>query len=441
MDRTDAGGTLPYAGLGTRRYTRAARIAGFVFTGVWLLYLIGPVVDLFTRHYSALYTWAGLAIIVVFCVTYLILVPNWAQPYRYTLAGLALLALLATAACVFYGGNGAVALWIFMSSASGLLVAARPWAVRAVVGCIACYVIFSVTGHVDSTDFLSNLLPVVFVGFAMIGLRRQFQLTAELARAREEVVQLAANEERLRLARDMHDLTGQSLSMITLKSELAARLLGRLPASNDRDRVRDEIEQVAAVSRQTLRDIREAISGYRRPTLAVEVITARAALASAGIAARDDPDLMLLSGTFDPDTEAALAWCLREAVTNVVRHSGAANCYISLRRRPGTISLTVRDDGTGHVPSDGCGTEPFPADSAPHSSGLRGMSERLSAAGGSLEIRPDLRPGFCLIATVSAGAPSPDEADPHEAEPDPGEAGPHEAGPGEADKEVTPSRV
>src|ERR1700678_2327495 len=118
--------------------------------------------------------------------------------------------------------------------------------------------------------------------------------------------------------------------MITLKSELALRLLRRLPAGPDRDRVSDEIEQVGAVSRQTLHDIREAISGYRRPTLAVEIITARAALESAGIASHDDADLTLLSGTFDPDAEAALAWCLREAVTNAVRHSGAKNCYIGL---------------------------------------------------------------------------------------------------------------
>jgi two-component system sensor histidine kinase DesK len=205
----------------------------------------------------------------------------------------------------------------------------------------------------------------------------------------------------------MHDLTGQSLSMITLKSELAARLLGRLPESADRDRVRDEIEQVADVSRQTLRDIREAISGYRRPTLAVEIITARAALASAGIDASDDADLTMLSGTFDPDAEGSLAWCLREAVTNVVRHSGAKNCYISLTHRAGTMSLTVRDDGKGHTPSDGCDTQPFPASAVRHSSGLRGMSERLSAVGGSLEVRPDLHPGFCLMATVPATAPQP----------------------------------
>jgi two-component system sensor histidine kinase DesK len=278
-------------------------------------------------------------------------------------------------------------------------------------GCIVCYVIFSVTTHVGMTNFLSNLLPVMVIGFAMIGLRRQFQLTAELAMAREEVAQLAASEERLRLARDMHDLTGQSLSMITLKSELAARLLGRLPGGGERDRVQDEIEQVAAVSRQTLRDIREAISGYRRPTLAVEVITARTALASAGIAARDEADLVVLSGTFDPDAEAALAWCLREAVTNVVRHSGAKNCTISLTHRTshgtdhntGTMTLTVRDDGTGLA--EGVSA---PNDRGPLGTGLRGMSERLSAVGGNLELRPDLSPGFCLIATVPTTPLTPD---------------------------------
>jgi two-component system sensor histidine kinase DesK len=407
MDKTDADGKLPQGGRVTAYPSRGARIAGVVFTGVWLFYLIGMVAYLFTHHYSAPYIAAGLTIIVVFSVLYLVLVPSWPAPPRYTMTGLAALALLAVAACLFYGPAGAVALWIFMGSASGLLVPDRRWAARAVGGCIACYVLFSWTTHASGTDFLSNLLPVAFIGFAMIGLRRQFQLTAELTRAREEVAQLAASEERLRLARDMHDLTGQSLSMITLKSELAARLLGRLPESPDRDRVRDEIEEVAGVSRQTLRDIREALSGYRRPTLAVEIITARAALASAGITAADDADLTLLSGTFDPDSEAALAWCLREAVTNVVRHSGAKNCYLSLASRAGVMSLTARDDGKGHSPADGCGAQPFPTGTAGHSSGLRGMSERLSAVGGGLEIRPDLHPGFSLIATVPAATPQP----------------------------------
>jgi len=387
-------------------HSRGARLAGTLFTAVWLIYLVAPVVDLFTGHYSALYRWGGLAIVLVFSAIYVVLVPKWPFRPRYALPGLAVMAGLAVTACVIYGGSGASTLWIFMSSSCGLLVPNRRWAARAVLASAVCYVIFCLTGHVDETDFLVNLLPTVLVGLGMIGLRRQFQLTAELARAREEVAQLAASEERLRLARDMHDLTGQSLSMITLKSELAARLLGRLPESTDRDRARDEVEQVAAVSRQTLRDIREAISGYRRPTLAVEVITARTALASAGIAARDDTDLTLLSGTFDPDAEAALAWCLREAVTNVVRHSGAKNCYISLARRAGAVSLTVRDDGRGHVLPAGTDQDQDRARTRA-GTGLHGLSERLSAVGGALELRPDLNPGFCLIATAPAAPLAP----------------------------------
>jgi two-component system sensor histidine kinase DesK len=383
--------------------TRAGRLAGIAFTGIWLAYLIGPVANLITQHYTPAQRAAGLAIIAAFCLIYVTLVPNWPSSPRYANAGLAALAALAAAGCILFGGMGAASLWIFVSSASGLLVANHRWAVRVVMAVAVCYVVFCYTGHVAMTDFLGNLLPVAFLGLAMIGLRRQVQLTSELHRAREEVVQLAASEERLRLARDMHDLSGQSLSVITLKSELAARLLSKLPAGPERDRVRDEIEQVAAVSRQTLHDIREAISGYRRPTLAVEAVTSRAALESAGIAVDDDSELILASGTFDPDTEAALAWCLREAATNVVRHSGAKTCRITLARRRGAVSLTVRDDGrglaaAGECPAGSADVGPLPG----AGNGLRGMAERLSAVGGTLELRPDAHPGFCLTATVPA---------------------------------------
>jgi len=374
------------------RQGRLARVSGYVFTGVWLLYLIDPAVGLFTQHFSAPYRWGGVAIIVVFSAIYLLAVPNWPYFPRYALPTVAVLAALATTACVLYPVDGASTLWIFVSASAGLLVANPRWAVPAVLASGVCYTIFCLTGHVDNTDFLINLLPTVLVGLGVIALRRQFELTAELARAREEVAQLAASEERLRLARDLHDLTGQSLSMITLKSELAAKLLRRMPDGGDRDRALAQAEEVAAVSRQTLHDIREAISGYRRPTLAVEIITARTALESAGITTHDDAEVTLLSGTFDPDVEAALAWCLREAATNVLRHSGARNCHVSLTRRAGpSLCLEVRDDG----PGTGVGTET----AARSGTGLRGMSERLSALGGHLEVRPSAR-GFDLLASV-----------------------------------------
>src|SRR6202043_3258535 len=108
-----------------------------------------------------------------------------------------------------------------------------------------------------------------------------------------------------------------------------------------------DLGDIGRVSRQTLHDIREAVSGYRRPTLAIEAITARNALEAAGIQLDDDPGLTLRSGTFDAEAEAVLAWCLREAVTNVIRHSGAKNCRIRLVQHPGELSLEVSDDGRG----------------------------------------------------------------------------------------------
>jgi two-component system sensor histidine kinase DesK len=109
----------------------------------------------------------------------------------------------------------------------------------------------------------------------------------------------------------------------------------------------------------------------------------------------DDAALTLLSGTFDADAEAVLAWCLREAVTNVIRHSGARNCWVRLTHRGEELTLEVRDDGVG------AGGAAPDTQSGAHS-GLRGMSERLSTAGGKLEIRPSAG-GFVLVATVPVG--------------------------------------
>jgi two-component system, NarL family, sensor histidine kinase DesK len=416
---TDIWDGAPYP-RGPGELTRAARIWRVSLTTVWLIYLIQPVSGLFHHHHDALYIGGGLAIVAAFCVIFVALVANWHRRAVLWQLELAALFALAAAGCTIYGGTGASSLWIFVSAVAGLVIPEQRKAVQVVAAAGACYTVFSLIGHVDLGDFLVNLLPTVLLGLAMIGLRRHFEQTRELTQARETVARLAASEERLRMARDMHDLTGQSLSVITLKSELAARLLRQLPPTPERDRARDEIEQVATVSRQTMRDIREAVSGYRRPTLAIEIITARSALESADIAPHDDISLTIASGTFDPDAEAALAWCLREAVTNVVRHSGAKNCHISLTSHnspPGDLSmlsLEIRDDGKGHVPPAECDIQPPMAGSLSHSSaaqasgtGLRGMSERLSAAGGSLELRPDLHPGFSLIATVPATPPRP----------------------------------
>ena len=273
---------------------------------------------------------------------------------------------------------------------------------RAVFGVAACYLFFGWLGHDDISDMLITLIPVVFVGITMSGFRVQMKLMWELRQAREEVAKHAASEERLRLARDMHDLTGQSLSMITLKSELAARLLQRLPEGPDRDRVADEIQQVAAVSRQTLHDIREAISGYRRPTLAVEIITARTALESAGIAPHDDPELTLAVRHVRPG---------RGGGAGLVPARGGHERDPPLGRgellhppqppRRDADGLAPGPRRRPRMPGRGRPRRPRtrPRIQAGAGTGLHGMSERLSAVGGGLELRPGAQ-GFCLVATV-----------------------------------------
>jgi len=373
------------AGLGMRTPGTGSTQRWF-FSGIWLVYLAAPVSGLFGHHHGVAWIAGGVAITVVFAAAYLPTLVNSSGRPRLALAGLATAAALAALACVVYGSDWTV-LWIYVSAAVGMVLTNLPGgrrlAFRGVLAVVACYCFFSWLTHDGWEDTLVVMLPVLFVGVAMIGFRMQIQLLHELAQARETVAKLAANTERLRLARDMHDLTGQSLSTITLKAELAAKRLTRLEPSAERDTVLGDLGDIGRVSRQTLHDIREAVSGYRRPTLAVEAITAQGALEAANIRLDDDAALTLRSGTFDADAEAVLAWCLREAVTNVIRHSGARSCRIRLVEQPGELSLQVTDDG--HGPSQ---PQPPPSQGTAKGTGLRGMSERLAPIGGHLSLGP-----------------------------------------------------
>ena len=381
------------------------------FSAIWLVYLIGPVADLFKGHHGAAWIAGGVLLAVVFCAVYIFVLGTWQRHPRRANIGLAVIAALAVARVpgVRPGLDRHVDLRV---RGHRIRLPGRRRALLAVAACGGCYALLSWITHVPVSTFVLELLPVVLVGWAMVGFRLQVLLMHELRQARGTVAKLAANEERLRLARDMHDLTGQSLSLITLKSELAARRIARLPRSAELDAVLSDVTDIGRVSRQTLQDIREAVSGYRRPTLAVEIITARTSIDAAGIHLDDDPALTMRSGTFDPDAEAALAWCLREAATNVIRHSGAASCRIRLTELSGEFSLEISDDGRGltavaraapwalrawpggHRPARHVGTA------------VRGRRPVLGRAPPAVDGR-----GFRLIATVP-GAPQPKPARP-----------------------------
>ena len=206
------------------------------------------------------------------------------------------------------------------------------------------------------------LIFTIVTGAANIFDAERERVQRRLRRADEEIERLAALAERERIARDLHDLLGHTLSVIVVKSELAARLAEREPA-----RARDEMREVERIGREALAEVRAAVAGYRAHGLRGELEGARHALEAAGVEARVEADLPALPIAY----ESALALALRESVTNVVRHSGARHATIRIGVEGLSVVLEVTDDGHGG--------------SGPEGAGLTGMRERIAALGGAVQ--------------------------------------------------------
>jgi two-component system sensor histidine kinase DesK len=204
----------------------------------------------------------------------------------------------------------------------------------------------------------------------------------QLSEARAELARLAVAEERERFARDLHDLLGHSLSLIALKTELAGRLLPDRPEEAAR-----ELSDVEGVARKALSEVREAVSGYRRPTLEAEVEGARMALAAAGIRANVETAPVSL----DPEVEAVLAWAIREGATNVIRHSRASRCTLRYGSTSTEASVEVVDDGAGNPSANGH-----------NGHGLQGLAERAQRLHGVVQAGPQPEGGYRLVVTVPA---------------------------------------
>ena len=274
----------------------------------------------------------------------------------------------------------------------------QPVRYRVVLAMGALTGIAALSSGLAATDVIAPVCVVLGSGGGWLGFGRLIEANKALERAQEEKARVAVAEERLRFARDLHDLLGHSLSVITLKSELAGRLL-----AVDVGRAGTEVAEIEGVARQALKEVREAVSGYRQATVAVELAGARTALAAARITWAEDVD----TGLALPEAvEAVLAWTIREGVTNVVRHSHAVTCTLTLDVGATTATMSIVDDGTGAggLPSSEAGN------------GLRGLGERVAAAAGSLSAGPGADGGYRLEVSVpvavdhripAAGMPSP----------------------------------
>ncbi|MER6027937.1 sensor histidine kinase [Streptomyces sp. NPDC001851] len=297
-----------------------------------------------------------------------------------TRVALLLMGLLTTGLAVGYGGS-----WLMFFPLLGLAAGATlrgPWLGR--TGILLAVYAAAVSGVRDNWGDATNIGYATFlssmVTAAILGLS---EAVRELRAAREELARRAVEKERLRFSRDLHDLLGHTLSVIVVKSEAARRL-----APRDMDAALGQITDLESVGRQALTEIREAVTGYREGSLATELTRARSALSAASV----EPLVRQSGVPLAPQTEALLSWVVREAVTNVVRHSDAGRCEITVESGTEQARLTVTDNGSGRPvrrPEQGIG-----------GTGLKGLTERLAAAGGSLTAGPSPRGGFTVTAEL-----------------------------------------
>ncbi len=250
-----------------------------------------------------------------------------------------------------------------------------------------CLVLAFLTG-VTRPEIVVPLVIMAMVTFVTVSWVGAIVAGHELRAAQGEIARLAASTERLRISRDLHDLLGHQLSLIALKSELSRRLVETDPA-----RAAAEMGEVEALVRTTLQEVRDAVSRYRTPTLAAELHAAGEILAAAGIQFTEDcPPEALRS--LPPSHDEALAWVVREGITNVIRHSEAGACSVTLSRDGNEAVLRIVDETSG-----GQGSRSAAQDPPGEGTGLLGIRERVVALGGRLQAS-EAGGGFHLSVTL-----------------------------------------
>ncbi|GII32093.1 sensor histidine kinase [Planotetraspora mira] len=369
------------------RSSRWRRLIGIMFGLVYLFY---PVVDIVKGKVPfAEAVWQVVAL-VAFVGTYVTTVLTASDDHDernpLTVPLLSVLTAMAVGYPLVFGA-GWLALPIYVTIIYSMGLPPRA-ALPAVGGMVLVVVVVGLVEGADKGTLALLVMEVLTLGLLFMGVRNTRLLVFQVRQAQKEVGRLAVNEERLRIARDLHDLLGHSLSLIVLKSELARRL-----AEQGSERAIQEVADIESVARQALVEVREAVTGYRRRCFSEEIDGARSALAAAGVELT-----VRTSGTPLPDTlDGLLGWAVRESVTNVVRHARATRCEITLTYGKAGALLEVADNGVSGPYQPG--------------SGLTGLMERVGAAGGSVEAEPAAA-GFRLRVVVPRQPAEPEAGQP-----------------------------
>ena len=254
--------------------------------------------------------------------------------------------------CVFIIYTASFIPWVLHRSKSALL---------ALGGLVTLVALYAALFHPPLSFSITTLVVCLGVGGSNVHFAEKNRADFKLRMAQSEVEHLAKVAERERIARDLHDVLGHTLSVITVKSTLAGKLLEKYP-----EKARSEIADIEKVSREAMAEIRNTLRGYSTYKLGEEIQRAESALSSAGVALQSETAEIDMT----PAQESVVALIMREAVTNVVRHAQAHNCKLRLAANNGDCILEIQDDGRGGSLLEG--------------NGLRGMRERVEALGGTI---------------------------------------------------------
>ncbi|MEW6420828.1 MAG: sensor histidine kinase [Deinococcota bacterium] len=351
-----------------------------LFPLLWLVFLSFPVMGFLEKAHTSSQTALFWGLLTGFLAVYwrVFMRPN---PERLALIGWAYTLLTYLLLYPVIGGT-AGAFLIYGGSLAGMQgsMAAALWLafLNAAVMVLPFW-----TGQYSADDLgwlVTNAIFTLVAAYANHASYRQRITSSRLAQVQAEKELLAADAERERIARDLHDLLGHTLSVIVLKSELASKLTQRDPA-----RAAQEIREVERISREALSEVRAAVSGYRGSGLRAELARAKVALDAAGVRLEYGGQ----PGPLPPEVEHSMGMVLREAVTNVVRHAHASECRVSIAREGGHYRLEIADDGMGGA--------------APEGTGLTSMRERVRALGG--EFTRDGTRGTRLVARFPHAEP------------------------------------
>lgn len=367
-------------------------------TLLWIVVLLAPLVSpaLTVNHTDTPgLAAAGLAVFVALYTTVVWTAFCWptddpaepGRPSRLRLGVLAALAVLGVALAIWFSGASSnwLTVLLYVGVSGGATLPKQVWGVRWLVATVLTLVAVGALRNVSGDAVVAMALTTALAGVVIIMFRRMTDLIDHLRRTQAELAEVAVREERLRFSRDLHDLLGHTLSLIVVKAELLRRSIPRDP-----DAAVDEAGEIEDVGRRALTDVREAVTGYRDLSFAEELDSARKALTDLGIDVTVRTTGTRTTSLPEP-ADSLFGWVIREATTNIVRHSDAGRCDIVVERKNGSATLEVRDNGrAAQMPSIG--------------EGLRGMTERLAAAGGHLEAGRSKNGGWRVVASFPVEA-------------------------------------